>query len=155
MLKIFIVSLILFLFSSCASFNVPEFRGTEGVKMDKLDGKKITFSAGVKMFNPNWFAVKIKRSHVDVYVENQYMGKVFLEKKVKLKAKQESTLTFPLTAQLEDGAMFTILKYATKENVNVQIKGRLKGGVWFFSKKMDIDQTRVVSGKDLRLGLVR
>ena len=119
-----------------------------------IDGKTINFNAGVKVSNPNWFAIKVKRSTVDVYVEEQYMGKVSLEKKVKLKAKRESILQFPLKAELEDGAMFTMLRYASKENVNVRIKGKVKGGVWFFSKKIEIDETRQVSGKELQLNQI-
>lgn len=123
------------------------------MKFEKMDGKNISFTAGVKMYNPNWFGVKIKKSHLDVYVEEQYMGKVYLEKKVKLKAKQESSLIFPLLATLEDGAMLTILRYSKAENVSVRFAGKVKGGVWIFSKKMEINETKTISGKDLRLGM--
>ena len=151
MLRFLFLALVsVFLLSSCA-LESPEFLGSEGITGFKIDGKTINFNAGVKVSNPNWFAIKVKRSTVDVYVEEQYMGKVSLEKKVKLKAKRESILQFPLKAELEDGAMFTMLRYASKENVNVRIKGKVKGGVWFFSKKIEIDETRQVSGKDLQL----
>lgn len=154
MLRFLFLALVsVFLVSSCA-LESPEFLGSEGMEGFKIDGKTITFNAGVKVSNPNWFAIKVKRSTVDVYVEEQYMGKVSLEKKVKLKAKRESILQFPLKAELEDGAMFTMLRYASKENVNVRIKGKVKGGVWFFSKKIEIDETRQVSGKELQLNQI-
>jgi LEA14-like dessication related protein len=120
--------------------------------MDKMDGKEILFTAGVKVNNPNWFGIKIKRSAVDVYIEDQLMGKVQLEKKVKMKARRESTLTLPLKAVLEDGALITMMRYASKENVNVRIKGKVRGGVWIFSKKIEIDEKRQISGKDLSPG---
>ena len=154
MLRFLFLALVsVFLVSSCA-LESPEFLGSEGMEGFKIDGKTITFNAGVKVSNTNWFAIKVKRSTVDVYVEEQYMGKVSLEKKVKLKAKRESILQFPLKAELEDGAMFTMLRYASKENVNVRIKGKVKGGVWFFSKKIEIDETRQVSGKELQLNQI-
>lgn len=151
MLRYLFLGLISVLLTSSCAIENPEFLGSEKMEGFKIDGKTITFNAGVKMSNPNWFAVKIKRSMLDVYVEEQYMGKVSLEKKVKLKAKRESVLQFPLKAELEDGAMFTILRYASKETVNVRLKGKVKGGVWFFSKKIEIDETRQVSGKSLQL----
>jgi hypothetical protein len=89
---------------------------------------------------------------VEIYVEDQLMGNVFMEKKVKLKAKRESDLVFKLRGELEDGAMITVLKYSRKDNVAVRIKGKVKGGVWIFSKKMEIDETKTVSGKDLKFG---
>lgn len=148
---IFYSLILLLLLSSCA-VEAPEFIGSDGFKMDKMDGKEILFTAGVKVNNPNWFGIKIKRSAVDVYIEEQLMGKVQLEKKVKMKAKRESTLTLPLKAVLEDGALITMMRYASKENVNVRIKGKVKGGVWIFSKKIEIDEKRQISGKDLSPG---
>lgn len=142
---------LLLLLSSCA-VEAPEFIGSNGFKMDKMDGKEILFTAGVKVNNPNWFGIKIKRSAVDVYIEDQLMGKVQLEKKVKMKARRESTLTLPLKAVLEDGALITMMRYASKENVNVRIKGKVRGGVWIFSKKIEIDEKRQISGKDLSPG---
>lgn len=139
---------ILLFLGSCA-IEAPEFIGSEGFKMEKMDGKEIRFTAGVKVNNPNWFGIKIKKSAVDVYVEDQLMGQVQLEKKVKMKAKRESTLTMPLKATLEDGAMITMMRYASKENVNIRIKGKVKGGVWIFSKKIEIDEKRQISGKNL------
>lgn len=140
------------LLTGCATFQEPEFRGSEGVKMDKMDGKEITLSANVKVYNPNWYALKIKPSTVDVYLEDKLMGTIELTKKVKMKGKQETSLSLPLLATLVDGAMFTALRYATKDQVKVRIKGKVKGGVFFVSKKMDVDETKTISGKDLNLG---
>jgi len=151
MLRYLFLGLLSVLLTSSCAIESPEFMGSESMEGFKIDGKTITFNAGIKMSNPNWFAIKIKRSMLDVYIEEQYMGKLSLDKKVKLKAKRESVLQFPLKAELEDGAMFTILRYASKENVNIRFKGKVKGGVWLFSKKIEIDETRQVSGKSLQL----
>lgn len=155
MKKIIFFLFISVLLSSCSSFRQPEFRGSEGVKFEERDGNKIKLTAGVKIYNPNWFGVKIKRSNLDVYVENQYMGKVYLEKKVKLKAKRESSLIFPILFEMEDGAMLTVLRYAKAENVSIRFTGKAKAGIFIFSKKFEIDQTKKISGKDLRLGMPR
>lgn len=140
------------LFLSSCAFHSPEFRGSEGFKLEKMDGKEISFSAGAKVYNPNWFAVKLKKSGVDVYLEEQFMGKLFLDKKVKMKAKQESTLTVPLHLELEEGALLSLVRYSSKETVNIRITGKVKGGIWFFSKKVKVDETRQIPGKSLRPG---
>lgn len=151
MTRFIIVILLILSFSSC-KVGAPEFRGSEGIKMEKLEGKVVTFSVAAKVYNPNWFGVKIKRSGVDVYMDEKYMGKLFLEQKVKLKSKRESTLTVPLRAELEDGAMMTLLKNSSKENVNVRVTGKVKGEVFIFSKKIEINETRQIPGKMLRPG---
>ncbi len=152
-MKKFLFILIAFvLLTGCATFQEPEFRGSEGVKMEKMDGQEISLSAGIKVYNPNWYALKIKPSTVEVYLEDQLMGTVKLNKKVKMKAKQESSLSLSLLATLEDGAMFTALRYAKKDQVKVRIKGKVKGGIFFLSKKVEVDETKTISGKDLNLG---
>jgi LEA14-like dessication related protein len=153
MFKLFIFGLVLTLLSSCATFREPEFIGTEGIQLNKIDGKNISFTVAVKIMNPNWFGIKIKPSIVDVYMEDQFMGTVLLDEKLKLKAKKENDLAVPLLAVLEDGAMLTVLRYAKAEKVTVRIAGKVKGGIWIFSKKIPMDEKRTISGKDLRIGL--
>lgn len=149
--NLFLFVLLTLVFSSC-KVSAPEYRGSEGMKLDKIDGKIITFNVTAKVYNPNWFSVKVKRSGVDVFIEDQYMGRLKLEKKVKMKAKRESTLEVPLRAELEDGAMLSMLRFSAKETVNLRVSGKLKGGIWFFSKKIKVDQTTQIPGKNLRPG---
>ena len=112
--------------------------------MGKIEARNISVTANIKVSNPNWFAIKIKPSDLDAYIENQYMGKIFLEKKVKMHAKSKTVLSLPLRAELADGAMITALKYATKEKVALHVKGKVKAGVWFISKKFDVDETKTI-----------
>lgn len=153
MFKLIIFGFALTFLASCTTFREPEFIGSEGIKLNKIEGKNISFTVAFKILNPNWFGIKVKPSKVDVYVEDQFMGTVLLDEKLKLKAKKENDLSIPLLAILEDGAMFTALKYAKAEKVSVRITGKVKGGVWIFSKKIPLDEKRTISGKDLRIGL--
>jgi LEA14-like dessication related protein len=153
MKKVLIVFSILFLISSCASFKEPEFEGINGFNIKKIDGKIISFSLQATVFNPNWFALKIKKSSVDVYLQEQYMGKLYLENNLKIIPKTENNLSVPLRMELEDGALFSLIKYAKKETVNIRLKGKVRGGVFFVSKKFLVDETQTISGKDLRIGL--
>lgn len=118
--------------------------------MEGREGNEIKFNAGVKVYNPNWFGVKLKKSKVEVYLEDQYMGILSLEKKAKMKANRESTIEFPLKMALEDGALITALKYSMKDEVNLIVKGKVKGGVWIISKKIEVTDTIKVPGKNLR-----
>ncbi len=152
MLKpIFLVIVLLASLASC-KVSAPDFRGTEGFKMDKVEGREVYATVTAKVHNPNWFAIKLKKSSVDVYMEEQYLGKIYLEKKLKLKAKKESDLTVPLHAHLEDGAMISLVRFSLKDNVNVRVDGKIKAGVWFLSKKIKVNETHEISGKSLRPG---
>lgn len=142
------------LFSSCGifSFDNPEMRGEENIKVSSVKGKTIEFTAEAKVYNPNWYGLKVKPSEMDLYVEGEYMGKVHLDKKVKLKGKRESDLNATFTATLTDGALLKAMKYATKKEIKIQLKGKIKGGVFIFSKKFDFDETKTIPGASFSMG---
>lgn len=151
-MRILIFFLALVFLGSCKSLQAPEFKGGESVKLDKVDGNTIKFTAGANIYNGNWFGLRVKPSEFELYIEDEYVGKVSLDKKVKLKRKRETFVEAPFTANLEKGVMFKMLRYAAKDQVKIRLKGKAKGGVFIFSKKIDIDQTKTISGKSLKFG---
>ena len=148
MKQIAAIGLWMVVLTSC-TFYEPEMRGGESFEMEKLEGKEIRFTAGAKVYNGNWFAIKVKPSTLDLYVDDEYIGKVHLEKKVKMRAKQETTLEAPFVAELESNALTKAMGLALKGDVKVRLKGKIKGGVFIFSKKIEFDETRTMNGKDL------
>lgn len=135
--------------SSC-TFHEPEFRGEEKFKFDKINGQNVSFTASAKVYNGNWFGVKLKPSSLDLYADGKYMGKIYLDKKVKLKAKRETNLEALLHAELEKGAMIKIMGLMTKNEVSVRLAGKVKGGVFIFSKKFEIDETKMVNPRSMK-----
>lgn len=141
-----------FILVSC-TFYEPEFRGGESIKVEEIDGRNIKLKAGAKVYNENGYAVKIKPSTLDLYIEDEYIGKIRLDKKIKMKAKQETTIEAPMTATLAKGAMFRAMGLVNRKNLEVRLTGKVKAGVWFISKKFDVNETRNLSGLNLDLGL--
>lgn len=134
---------------SC-KLHAPEFRGEEKFKLDKIDGQNVTFTAGAKVYNGNWFGVKLKPSVLDVYADGKYMGKIYLDKKVKLKAKRETDIEALLRAELEKGSMIRMMGLMAKSEVSVRLAGKIKGGVFIFSKKFEFDETKMVNPRSMK-----
>ena len=152
-MKVLVALLSFFLLlQSCASLEEPEYRGQETFKLESVEGKKVAFLAGATIYNPNGFAIKIKPSKFEVFVENDRVGTVQLEKKVKLKKKSESVLSAPFSAELIDGALLKAMKQVGKQEVSIRLKGKAKAGVFLFSKKMDVDRTINVPTKTFGSG---
>ena len=57
---------------------------------------------GADIYNENGFALKVKPSTLDLYIEDQYMGKVHLDKKVRMKRKSITRVAAPLTLTLAE-----------------------------------------------------
>ncbi len=138
---------------SCTSFKNPEFRKSEGLKSIKIDKREMSFELNALMYNPNRYALKIKPSHVDFFLESQKIGIIYLTNKVKIRALKEENLHFEIKAALEDGALFKVIPYINRDSVSIQLRGQIKGSILGFSKKVKIDETRMVPGKSLKFGL--
>lgn len=154
MKKVLFLTSLLFVLTSCGcfEFTAPELRGGENFSVNKIDGNKVQLNAQANMYNDNCFSVKIKPSELDLFVEGENIGTVKLNKKVKLKRRKETAIDADLTATLSEGALMKIMAYAMQPEIEVRLKGRAKGGVFVFSKKMEIDETKKISGASLRPG---
>lgn len=136
----------------CLDFNTPEMRGGEDFSINKIDGNKIDMNVKANIYSDNCFSVKIKPSDLELIVEGESIGTVRLNEKVKLKKRKETPIDAHLTATLNDGALMKMMGYAAKGEVEVRLKGKAKGGVFIFSKKIDIDESKKISTSGIGLG---
>lgn len=149
-----LVTLILVLTScGCLDFNAPELRGGEDFSVNRIDGNKIDMNVKANIYNDNCFKVKIKPSDLELFVEGESVGTVRLNKKVKLKKRKETPIDANLTATLNEGALIKMMGYARAGEVEVRLKGKAKGGVLIFSKKIEIDETKKISTSGISFGL--
>jgi LEA14-like dessication related protein len=107
---------------------------------------------GVKIENPNFVSIKVKPSVVDVFVNDELIGKAYLEENLKLIRKKEDTYFAKVRIDLEDGALFKFVKYAMKLKVQLRVKGVVKGSVFGIPKKVDIDQVKEIDGSTFKIG---
>lgn len=148
-MKSLIILSALLIFASCISFKDPEFKGMNGYEMGKLSGSEVSFTLKPIVYNPNVYALKIKKSVLDLAVEGKSFGKIYLEKKISAKARKTTELLVPLRIELESGAMLKAMPLMLKDSVRVVLKGDLKGGVLFFSKKFPVEFDKNISPKML------
>lgn len=147
LIKLFVILVIA---TSC-KLQPIQFVQSNGVEKYKMENGKVDFTAKAVISNPNWFGIKLKNTDLAVYADSTFIGYLHLKEKVKIKRKSETEVTVPLELMLEQGVFFKLLALSKKENVAVRFKGEAKGGVFIFSKKMDIDQTKDISLKGLKL----
>ena len=148
-MKILIILFTLLTFASCISFKEPEFKGMNGYEMGKLSGSEVSLTLKPIVYNPNSYALKVKKSVLDLEVEGKSFGKIFLEKKISAKGRKTSELQVPLRIELESGAMLKAMPLMLKDSVRVLLRGDLKGGVLFFTKKFPVEFDKNISPKML------
>lgn len=135
------------LFSSC--IEEPEFKGFSNFKLDTYDNNVLLFNVDLLVNNPNKFGIKVKKSFLDVYLGESYIGKGKLTKAMKVKRKRESNLTIPVELKLEKGAMFKLMRLATAKKATVRVEGVVRGSAMGIPKRVKVNKTKEINIKDL------
>ncbi len=134
----------------CFEYEDVEFKGVKNVSLVERTEKILKIQVDVLVDNPNKFNIKVKKSTLDIYLNDKYVGKTTLDDKIVLKKKSEEIYAVVLNADAK-----SILKAAMgslggflKGTVDIRIKGKVKGSVYGISKSVDVDMTEQVNLKE-------
>jgi len=150
-MKVIYLAILMLVLLACAPFKEPVFKSYDGFEMGKMDGDKINFTVKGTIENPNWYALKVKPSMLEVTIDGKKFADLYLDEKMKIKAKQSVSLSAPMHAELEKGVMMRMMGMALKDSIRLNLAGDVKGGVFFIYKKFPVNITRTVSPKGLNL----
>ena len=139
----------LLILSACSIYKEPEFKELSGYKLTKIDGNEIHFNVEGIISNPNWYALKMKKSSLDVFIENKKFGVLQLEDKLKIKSKRDNNLSVPMTLIMEPGSMVKMMGWALRDSLSIEIKGPLKAGAFFIYHKFPVQFTKSISSKNI------
>lgn len=153
MQKIFLVIVSLLLISSCEWYEDIDVIEVGKIKLDQLQGTNARVNVDVQLTNPNFYAISVKPSLLDVYVEDEFVGKAQLLEKVRFKRKTTDTYNVKMELLGEAGILKKALIYAMKKELKIRIVGKVKGSVMGISKKMAIDKTKTIDGAKLRIDI--
>ena len=141
----------LLVLNSCFDYKDVEFKGMQGFNIEDRTDDAITIRVDMKVNNPNNYNIKVKKSTLDVYLNNKYVGKTKMKKSVVLKKKREGVYPVYLKTTGKDlmksamGSLGSLLS----GQINLGVKGDVKAGAYGISKKFPIDVTQNVSLKGM------
>ena len=110
---------------------------------------KLSFSLDVDVYNPNFYGIKVRRSSLDVFFDDDKIGTGKTRKSFKMRRKDNTTCLVPVDVLLEKGAAFKLIRMAFKKEVQIRLKGKLKVSVLGIPARQYVDQTKNVNLRDL------
>jgi LEA14-like dessication related protein len=140
-----------FVLSSCIDYDEIKIVSVGKISLDNFEGTTAHVNVDVELENPNFFAIKIKPSSLDIYVEEEYLGKAVLLEKVKIKRNSVAIYCAKIQLQGEGGMLLKAMKYALRKEFKVRLTGYVKGSVYGIPKKMKVDETKTIDGRKLKL----
>lgn len=148
---VFLAVIVLFSVSSC--FEEPEFKGASNFKLDEFNQDHILFNVDISVYNPNGYALKVRKSIFDVYINDVHIGEAKLLDKYKMKSKRTTLGNVPVEVKLGQGVIFKLMQFMRDESVQLRLKGDLKASVLGIPNKQEIDQSKTVNLKDLNIDI--
>lgn len=145
--------LFLFLFSSCATFEDPVEVVSYDMKMENLNLDEAALRFNTTIHNNTWTPIKIRPSTLELYVDGEKLGDVYLDDKIRLKSNKDNEVNALVHVKFADGILGKLIRYRFKETAQLELRGKVKTGLLFVPIKIPVNYSKVVSPKTLNLNL--
>ncbi len=118
------ITISLVVLSSCGTANVkePEYRDIREVRLIELGLLQSTAGVDLIYYNPNNFGVQVTEARGDVYIDNAYLGRFGLDKKVQVSKRSEFIIPAILRLDMI-GAIKNQREIFKKKEALVRIEG--------------------------------
>ena len=145
--------LFLFLFSSCATFEDPVEVVSYDMKMENLNLDEAALRFNTTIHNNTWTPIKIRPSTLELYVDGEKLGDVYLDDKIRLKSNKDNEVNALVHVKFADGILGKLIRYRFKETAQLELRGKVKTGLLFVPIKIPVNYSKVISPKNLNLNL--
>jgi LEA14-like dessication related protein len=112
------------LFFGCKTPQALVYQDVKHIALQKASLQEVKLSGDVQLYNPNNFAVKLKKADIDVYVNAIHAGKVSVAQKTLIA--RRDTFLLPVVVAVD---MKNVLPNALQLLVNKDIMLRLTGAI--------------------------
>jgi LEA14-like dessication related protein len=144
---------LLFLFASCASFEDPIEVISNNMKMENLNLDEAALRFNTTIHNNTWTPIKIKPSKLEVFVDGEKLGELYIDEKIHLKSKKDTEVNTLVHVKFADGILGKLIRYRFKETAQLELRGKVKTGLLFVPVKIPVNYSKTISPKTLNLNL--
>ncbi|MEY4658475.1 MAG: LEA type 2 family protein [Crocinitomicaceae bacterium] len=138
--------LLFFVLCACSSLDEPiEFVSYDGIEMKGTSAKQFDFNLKLTVKNNLWLPVKVKPSLFYIEMDQQKIGQLSFDEKVKMRARKNTNISVPVHFVFEDGAFLKVMAQMTKETANVHFTGDLHTKLLFVSKTVPLSFSKSFS----------
>ena len=112
---------------SCANPKNLVYQDVKNFRIAKLDLKHPEIGLDIQFYNPNNFGMSLKDANIDIYINNNFIGKAVLSNIFNVPAKNTFLLPVNLSANLKN-IFPSALQLAFNKDVTVKLQGSVKAG---------------------------
>jgi LEA14-like dessication related protein len=144
---------LLFFFSSCATFEDPIELVSNTMKMENLNLNEAALRFNTTIHNNTWTPIKIKPSTLELFVDGEKLGDLYIDEKIRLKSKKDTDVNTLVYVKFADGILGKLIRYRFKDTAQLEVRGKVKTGLLFVPVKIPVNYTKTIFPKTLNLNL--
>ncbi len=132
----------LVLLISCSGFESIEVGEIEDVKLNRFADRSIEFEVMMPIDNPSAFRFRIIDVDLDVYINDEYLGKISNVDNVLIPSRSSEIYTFPLKVQFSNilrGAV-SMFNLFLDRRADIEVKGRISVRSFPVTKRIEVDE---------------
>ncbi|MBI35216.1 MAG: hypothetical protein CMP67_07620 [Flavobacteriales bacterium] len=134
---------------SCIAFRDLEFKGISNHKVEEISLKNgIKLNLGVRLENPNWFAIKAKGGEINVKANGINLGKFKITKPVKIPKKSDGVLEIGVEAKIKNllgSSLLSIISMASKGGkLKLELEGYVHASALGLSRRIKVLTTEYI-----------
>ena len=132
---------------SCSGFDQIEAGEIEDVSFSRVAGRAIEFEVTMSIDNPSAFRFRIIDVDLDVYINNEYIGRIRNVDNVLIPSRSAELYAFPLKVEFSSvlkGAL-SLYNFFLDRQAEIKIKGTISVRSFPFTRKIPVDETTEVN----------
>lgn len=137
----FLLLFLLPLLAGC-EFKEIEVQGVESVNVESIKQGSLKGTMNVSLFNPNSMSVKVKAATFEIFAGSVKLGDAKLDKSFKINGNSTETYPVKLSGNLGNtlaGGLVGLAGMLSGNNPKITLKGEVKAGTLFVSKKFPVE----------------
>jgi LEA14-like dessication related protein len=131
------LALLIFM-TSCREPKELEYRDFKNLSSEKLGFSSSTFSIDLVYYNPNNFGLDLKRTDLDIYIDNNYLGHTTQDFQIHIPKRAEFSIPLKISVDMKNAYKNALPTLFGKEVV-VKVTGSVKVGKANVYKSFKVD----------------
>jgi LEA14-like dessication related protein len=117
---------LVFLLSSCHSFQAPQFKRVQNLRVAKWDFSQPVVAVDVVYYNPNDIGFDFRGAEVDLHLDSLWLGHAVIDTAVHVAPHSEFVITLPIQLDLQRLLQNGLQTYLNRK-VDVKVDGTVRG----------------------------
>jgi len=145
-MKYIIPLLLLMILASCGKVSDIELTSVSGVEFIGMENSTLSFSADIGVSNPSSMGFTVSEINLKTTIDGNFIGTLTSPERVKIPPRSDSTYTMNFSLELANiiTSASALYNLSRKNQVNVVMQGYVKARSGLATKKVDVNETRLM-----------